>query len=89
MNLGQIVHLGNSEDFWIVMEQNWKTCKGIAKAKVFKKLPKKENLFPIFKPYTKERMTKSSKANINKMNEEEAKEYLRLKSLHFIEMKED
>ena len=63
--------------------------KCIAKAKVFKKLPKKENLFPTFKPYTKERMTKSSKANINEMNEEEAKEYLRLKSLHFIEMKKD
>lgn len=89
MNLGQIVHLGNSEDFWIVMEQNWKTCKGIAKAKVFKRLPKKENLIPVFKPYTKDRMSRSSKADFSKMNEEEVKEYQRLKSLHFVEMKED
>ena len=89
MDLGQIVHLNNNEDFWIVMEQNWKTCKGIAKAKVFKRLPKKENIVPVFKPYTKNRMAKSSKANFNQMNEEEMKEYKRLKSLNFIEMQEE
>lgn len=37
MGLGQVVHLKGSEaDFWVLMEENKKTCKGVTRTKVFK-----------------------------------------------------
>lgn len=91
MGLGQVVHLkGNNEtDFWVLMEENRKTCKGVTRTKVFKKLPNQENVMPQSKPYTKARLESSFTADLKQMNRYEAKEYNRLKSLRFIEMLED
>lgn len=90
MGLGQVVHLkGNEADFWVLMEENKKTCKGVTRTKVFKKLPNQENIMPQSEPYTKARLESSSSADLKKMNKYEAKEYNRLKSLRFVEMIED
>lgn len=90
MGLGQVVHLKGSEaDFWVLMEENKKTCKGVTRTKVFKKLPNQENIMPQSKPYTRAKLESSSSADLKKMNKYEAKEYNRLKSLRFVEMIED
>lgn len=90
MGLGQVVHLKGSEaDFWVLMEENKKTCKGVTRTKVFKKLQNQENIMPQSKPYTRARLESSSSADLKKMNKYEAKEYNRLKSLRFVEMIED
>lgn len=86
MDLGQIVHLGNKEDLWIIIEIHKKTIKGIVKNKVFKWLSNKPNVMPKYKPYTRARMGTSTKANLKLLNSFQTKELERLKKLDFCEL---
>lgn len=88
MNLGQIVHLNDPKDFWVIIERYKKTCKGIVKTKLFKKL-QLGNRIPEFKPYTKARMSYATVVKPSDMDKVMYAEYVKLSQANFVEWEPD
>ena len=89
MKLGTVVKFNNDNGYWVVIESAWKSCKGISKTKVFRKINLNPNWAEEDKVFTKKRAEFAEIVSTAELPEDIYNKYAEWKKMKFIVVKEE